>query len=332
MFLLLRLGAFYCHKHAFQNAFNALRRAVEIKAAEVAFRRNKAQRARTSSKTMNGRNSVSAALAPTARPPPRMLRRAGAGGMISGAVSGQSSLSSLLPFALPSSTRLLSGVLFMLGVVHLRTGDLEEALAFFERARLVAARIVARRYRKEKSDKDNAWNDTSSDAAAAPIDGGAAVAPAPGINVDTTSPDVSSANAAFASPSSACEAADTAWTLSSSFLSSLATPGQVADVMAYVRAVYMLSITHDRMGAAAMRAEAEQHSYASMASAASASAPPPPPVSARTAATVALHSYRALVLRRSVIALWHRVAAGHKVISPHEDMWRVCAGMSVLAV
>jgi hypothetical protein len=55
-------------------------------------------------------------------------------------------------------------------------------------------------------------------------------------------------------------------------------------------------------------------------------------VSARTAATIALHSYRALVLRRSVIALWHRVAAGHKVISPHEDMWRVCAGMSVLAV
>jgi len=323
MMVLLRLGVFYCYKHAFQNALNVLRRAVEIKAAEIEFRKQvRAQRARKeSSKSIA---SGAAPMSPTSRAPPRMLRRAGGGGAGGGGSSHVSSLLSLLPFAIPSSTRLLCGALFTLGLVHLRTGDLEEALGFFERSRRIAARIVARRYRKEKSDRNAAWTDplvaATSDEAAQPGDGAS--------SIDATSPSIDAA----------AESSDTAWTLSASFLSSLATPAHAADVMAYVRAVYMLSITHDRLAAHVLRTEAREAAEAEaeerdnesietppLASLQSAAAP-----SARSAAAAALHSYRALVLRRSVIALWHRVATGHKVISPHEDMWRVAVGMSVL--
>ena len=279
-----------------------------------------------------------------------------------GGGAGAPSLSNLLPFPLPSSTRLLVHVYFALGLVHFRLGGtptpgdasaLLEAGSYLERARLLQARLVARRFWREKGEKG-----------AAGAGGGVEEAPA-----SSPAPSVASSSSASASASASAGAAaaadgldvddalaaesesrDTAWTFSASFLSSLATPAQASDLLVYARCVYMLACTHDRIAAVQNGAVLAQQQLQAQAQAQAGGtharrnsnssdsdtepAPLAAPLSAAALAALsassAHHSYRALVLRAQVTSLWHRVTAGGKVMSMHEDMWRVCVGMSVL--
>ena len=312
LFLLLRLATFYTYKGAYQNALNMLRRGLEIKSAEVAFRRERTRvrREKNATRPLAQRQSVmfqgiggsAAAEANPGRP---------GGGILT-------SLASLLPFSLPSSTRLIVLMLFALGLVHFRAGDLDEALSYFERARLVQARLVARRYRREKCERDASWG-VGSDKVAKVVQ----------VPASPSAPLTVAEDAAAAE----VDAADTAWTLSIPFLSSLATPAQAADVMTYVRCLYMIACTHDRL-AQAMQMPAET-AVAGGAAAASSSPSssvhaPAPLLTGTAAAASSFHVYRALVLRSSIVGIWQRVASGHKIVSFHADMFKVATGMSVL--
>lgn len=313
LFLLLRLSTFYTYKGAYQNALNMLRRGLEIKSAEVAFRkeRTRARREKNATRPLAQRQSV-------------MMQgidgssaASSGGGRFGGSSGGGilTSLSSLLPFSLPSSTRLIVLMLFALGLVHFRAGDLDEALAYFERARLVQARLVARRYRREKCERDASWG-VGSDRAAKVVQ----------LPSSPTAPLTNAEEAATAE----VDAADTAWTLSIPFLSSLATPAQAADVMTYVRCVYMLACTHDRL-AQAMQMPQPETAAATASSSSSSSMPAPAPILTGAAlASSSFHVYRALVLRSSIVGIWHRVASGHKIVSFHSDLFKVATGMSVL--